>query len=619
MLPLLSLIVGATATLLFLLYLSGTFWRDIYTIFIGIRTKRTMINSIRSNTFLIDLFERQVSRRRKHPFLVFKEETYSYEDADRMANRVGRVLLKLGVATGDIVAVAMSNEPAFVFLYLGVLKIGARITLVNHHLKGEALRHSIICSGPKIVILGKDLENDLPQRVANLEPKVPLPTYVYHSNKQEIFPSLQTHLKEESDSTIDPSVRSNVKLTDPAAYILTSGTTGLPKPAIITHMKALQCSHVYSPVGFSKHEVLYLTLPLYHASGLNLALHNVISVGATLVLREKFSASHFWSDCCKYNVTSFQYIGEMLRYLVNLPTDPNENRHCVTKAIGNGLRQDIWTNFKRRFQVAHIYEFYGSTELPAGCTNFFNVPGSVGRWSPLLRSFSNLIIVRIDPNTNEPFRDQHGRCELIKPGEYGVMLAKLTDKITFDGYLGPASDTSSRIIKDILEEGDFYVNTNDVFSLDSQYNLYFKDRLGDSFRWKGENVSTAEVSNAMNSAEFVMDTNVYGVEIPGCEGKAGMAAINLRGNEHPDQSKISELGHLCREMLPGYARPRFLRFQHQMSLTSTFKQQKVDLVKDGFNPEHVKDPLYYLDRSTDEYKPLANEVYQEIMNGELAL
>ncbi|KAK7011771.1 very long-chain acyl-CoA synthetase, partial [Biomphalaria glabrata] len=320
--------------------------------------------------------------------------------------------------------------------------------------------------------------------------------------------------------------------------------------------------------------------------------------------------------------------------------DPNENRHSVTKAIGNGLRQDIWTKFRRRFQIRHIYEFYGSTELPASCSNLFNVPGSVGRLSPLIRYFTNLILVRIDPNTNEPFRNQLGRCELIKTGEFGILLARLTDKVTFDGYLGPASDTSCRIIKDVLEVGDFYVKTDDVFTLDSHYNLYFKDRIGDSFRgvhleevypflayifiddlyrWKGENVSTAEVSNVMNAADFILDTNVFGVEIPGCEGKAGMAAINIKDNEDLDGSKISELGHLCREKLPGYARPRFLRVQQQMSLTSTFKQQKTDLVKDGFNPSTVREPLYYLDRSTDEYKPLADEIYQEIINGQLAM
>ncbi|CAL1533787.1 unnamed protein product [Lymnaea stagnalis] len=422
-----------------------------------------------------------------------------------------------------------------------------------------------------------------------------------------------------SDAPIDPALRADVTLTDPSAFIFTSGTTGLPKPAIITHKKALLCSYSYGASGFSERDVMYLTLPLYHSSALNLALLNVINVGATMVLREKFTASQFWSDCSKYQVTSFQYIGEMLRYLVNTPPNPSEQFHKVTTAVGNGLRADVWGEFQARFKVARIFEFYGSTELPATVTNLFNIPGSVGRLSPLLSRVTKMILVDLDPDVKQPFRDKTGRCVLTKPGGSGVLLAKLSEKRTFDGYLGAPSATNSRIMKDVLEVGDFYVNTDDVFLIDGEYNLYFKERIGDGFRWKGENVSTAEVSNVLNSVDYVLGTNVFGVEIPGCEGKAGMVAINLKDSETLDDTKIQELGSLCREKLPSYARPRFLRFQHQMSLTSTFKQEKTVLAKEGFDPKVVEEPLYYLDRTNDEYKALDSEVYSEIVRGQLAL
>lgn len=415
------------------------------------------------------------------------------------------------------------------------------------------------------------------------------------------------------------NLRAGVKLSDTAAFIFTSGTTGLPKPAIITHKKMIISAHSYCPVGFSSNDVLYLPLPLYHASALNLALLNVICVGATVVLREKFSASQFWQDCVNHDVTCFQYIGEMLRYLVNTPQVPEDRQHKVWAAVGNGLRADIWAQFKHRFQVKRIFEFYGSTEVPATTINFFNVPGSVGRLSPLLSRLLNQILVKVDEVSGELYRKPDGTCQLVSPGSYGVMLTKLTEKVQFDGYLGPAAETRKRIVQDVLEQGDFYVNTNDIFTLDADFNLYFKDRIGDSFRWKGENVSTAEVSNVMNTASFVQDTNVFGVKVPGYEGKTGMAAINLKENYEVDSEKLEELSVLCRSKLPGYARPRFLRFQRQMSLTSTFKQQKTDLIKEGYDAHVVRDPLYYLDRSKDEFKPLDEAAYDKIVHGEISL
>lgn len=594
-----------------------TLWRDVYTIQLGYRIHKAVTAAIRSNTLVIDLFEGQVRRRPQQPFIRFKDDVYTYADAEVQACRVARALMDVGVGAGDNVAVVMSNEPAFVWLYLGVQKIGAKIALVNHHLRYDSLRYSITSTFPKIVIVGDGLDDYLPGQVSRLVPPLDRPVYSY--NKSDSYPSFAVTMTQVSDAPIDPAIRATVRMSDPSAFIFTSGTTGLPKPAIITHRKALLLSCSYGPSGFSERDVMYLTLPLYHSSALNLALLNVINVGATMFLREKFSATHFWSDCSKYKVTTFQYMGEMLRYLVNTPPKPSEKTHGVTTAVGNGLRADVWKEFQARFKVPRIFEFYGSTELPATVTNFFNIPGSVGRLSPLLSRVTHMILVDLDQEVKKPFRDETGMCVLTGPGGYGVLLAKLSDKRTFDGYLGSPSITNSRIIKDVLEVGDFYVNTDDVFTIDDEYNLYFKERIGDGFRWKGENVSAAEVTNVLNSVDYVLGTNVFGVEVPGCEGKAGMVAINLKDSETLDDSKIQELGCLCREKLPSYARPRFIRFQHQMSLTSTFKQEKTVLAREGFDPQVVQEPLYYLDRTNDEYKELDDEVYSEIVSGQIAL
>ncbi|KAK3759953.1 hypothetical protein RRG08_066618 [Elysia crispata] len=602
--------------------------RDVYTIYVSARFIRMVRNACTRGKLFIDVFEDVVAQNPQKTFIVFHNETYSYGHVDAQANRVARVLESVGFGRDDTLALVMSNEPAFIWIYLGVFKIGGRIAVVNHHLMGEALRSSIVSCAPKLVLVGDGIDEDLPARVAALKPALDMALYSYNpasdlacsrSEPGEDYPCFSSMMANTPGDPLPPGTRAGVKLSDSAAFIFTSGTTGLPKPAIITHRKMLQCGHNYRPVGFSSNEIMYLTLPLYHASALNLALLNVISVGATVVLREKFSVSQFWQDCVRHNVTCFQYIGEMLRYLVNTAPVPEETQHKVWAVVGNGLRADIWVKFKTRFQVKHIYEFYGSTEVPATAINLFNVPGSVGRLSPLLSRLMNLILVKVDQVTGEPHRNSDGRCELTTPGSYGVMLLKLTDKVQFDGYLGPAADTRKRIVQDVLEAGDFYVNTNDVFSLDADYNLFFKDRIGDSYRWKGENVSTAEVSNVMNTASFVQDTNVFGVKVPGYEGKTGMAAINLKENHEVDSEKIEELSNLCRSKLPGYARPRFLRFQRQMSLTSTFKQLKTDLAKEGYDTQVVRDPLYYLDRSKDEFKPLDEVAHKKIILGEIAL
>ncbi|BFZ01124.1 hypothetical protein BsWGS_04163 [Bradybaena similaris] len=596
-------------------------WRDLYTIFLNISLLRAVKKAYKTKELIIDQFERQAATKPQHPFILFKEDIFTYSAVNLQANNVAFSLQKLGIVPGDTIALVMSNEPAFLWIYLGVQKLGARIALVNHHLVCEALRHSITSCSPKLVIVGLGSDNSLPDRVCSLKPHLEIPVYVYKQDPQvpSCLPSFSDLMSQAPGDQFPSTFRSGVKLSDPCTFIFTSGTTGLPKPAIISHKKTILCSHSYKPVGFSSKEVMYLTLPLYHASALNLAFLNVINVGATLVLREKFSSSHFWTDCVKYQATCFQYIGEMLRYLVNSPVKPEEQQHRVWAAIGNGLRPDIWAKVKSRFQIDKIFEFYGSTELPATVANLFNVPGSVGHLSPLLSKLTKLILVKVDMSSREPWRNAAGRCELITPGESGLLLAQLTDKVTFDGYLGPASDTSSRIIKDVLEAGDFYVNTNDVFTMDKDYNLFFKDRIGDSFRWMGENVSTAELSNLMNTATFVQDTNVFGVQVPGYEGKTGMAAINLKEGEELDDDKVQEIGSLCRQKLPGYARPRFLRFQRQMSLTSTFKQQKTELVKEGFDPHHVDEPLYYLDRSSDVFRPLDDKTYNDIVQGHIAL
>uniref|UniRef100_A0A0B7BKD3 Long-chain-fatty-acid--CoA ligase n=1 Tax=Arion vulgaris TaxID=1028688 RepID=A0A0B7BKD3_9EUPU len=324
-------------------------WRDLYTLFVNIRVIRRVKKAYLAQELVIDQFERQALLRSKHPLIIFKDQRFTYSEVNRQANRVAHSLVKLGIRQGNVIAIVMTNEPAFLWIYLGVQKLGARVALVNHHLLSEGLRYSITSCAPKLVITGSGQGDSITERVTHLQPKLDIPLYTYHPEHNVDLPIFSEIMAEVSDDPFPASFRSGVRLSDPCAFIFTSGTTGLPKPAIISHKKAILCSYCFSPVGFSSKEIMYLTLPLYHSSALNLAFLNVINVGATIVLREKFSVSDFWPDCVKYKVTCFQYIGEMLRYLVNSAEKPDERHHKIWAAIGNGLRPDIWIKFKSRF------------------------------------------------------------------------------------------------------------------------------------------------------------------------------------------------------------------------------------------------------------------------------
>lgn len=405
-------------------------------------------------------------------------------------------------------------------------------------------------------------------------------------------------------------------MADTSLYIFTSGTTGLPKAARISHLKILQCQGFYQLCGARPEDVIYLALPLYHMSGSLLGVVGCLGIGATVVLKSRFSAGQFWEDCQRHGVTVFQYIGELCRYLVNQPPTEAERGHKVRLAVGSGLRADTWERFVRRFGPLRVLETYGLTEGNVATFNYTGQRGAVGRASWLYRRVFPFSLIRCDVATGEPTRDAQGHCVATSPGEPGLLVAPVSPQSPFLGYAGGPELAQGKLLHDVFRPGDVFFNTGDLLVCDDQGFLRFHDRTGDTFRWKGENVATTEVAEVLEALDFLQEVNVYGVAVPGHEGRAGMAALVLRP---PHTLDLADLYAHVSENLPPYARPRFLRLQASLETTETFKQQKVRMTREGFDPSALSDPLYVLDQAAGAYLPLTPARYSALLAGDLRI
>ncbi|KAK3095057.1 hypothetical protein FSP39_009767 [Pinctada imbricata] len=342
-----------------------------------------------------------------------------------------------------------------------------------------------------------------------------------------------------------------------------------------------------------------------------------------MVLKKKFSASQFLDDCRKYDVTVIHYVGELCRYLVSRPPRDNDRDHKIKLAYGNGLRKDVWKELNTRFNIPNVTEFYGATEMPVGFINLTNKFGACGRLSPLLKMLVPVDLVKYDMEEQDLVRNEKGFAVRAKVGEPGLLIIKLTNVkgITFEGYKGRTEENQKKIFHDVFKKGDQFINTGDLFTVDKDYDMFFSDRIGDTFRWKGENVSTTEVSNILVELDFIMDACVFGVLIPGCEGRAGMVALSLKsqGETTLTTHQLATIIDHCKNNLGVYAWPRFLRIQKELEITSTYKQRKMALVTEGFDPDKVKSTVYYLDCKTQTYKQIDKATYAEICSGKIAM
>ena len=548
-------------------------------------------------------------------FLRFEQQVFTYRQANALINRHAHAYRSAGVKAGHTIALVMDNRPSFIWHVFGLHKIGAVPSLVNTNLTGNTLAHALRACEPFAIVASGAHSTAVREVAAEVSAQLAGGSdamWVDHeddppaASSERTFNALLTGASEANpDRTLRP------QLHGLAAYIYTSGTTGLPKAALVPHHRTYRAGAVWSAVAmrYVPGDVTYCCLPLYHSNALLLALGSVVTGGVTLALARKFSRTRFWDDARAHGATHMIYIGELCRYLMNAEPSPGDRRHKIRIATGNGLRPDIWQAFQDRFGLERIVEFYAATEGNCVTLNGFGVVGSVGPQTP------NMRLVRWDEARQEIVRDAAGKPVLARTGEPGILLGKITRKMSFEGYRD-AKATEQKVLRDLFEPGDAYFNTGDLLRRDRFRLLYFTDRLGDTFRWKGENVSTTEVQEALSSVPGLAEVNAYGVRVPNTEGRAGMVALVMA--EGASFDPVAFKAHVDRS-LPGYARPLFVRVSPQLDTTATFKLKKNELQDQGFDPGRVPDPLYLRHPQRDAYVPLDPALYAELASGSLKL
>lgn len=558
-----------------------------------------------------DDFEAIVDKYPNNVAFRFEGGITTYAEMDALANKVANWALGKGLVAGDAVALFMENRPEYVSFWYGLSKIGVVVGLINHNLTDKALAHCVNIADAKMIITGADQDENV-RSAASLfdgDPKV----WTFGGQEGE---DLTGPLNGASDARTDRSHREHLRGKDLCLYVYTSGTTGLPKAAKLTQTRTQGMMRSFiAPCNLTSRDRVYVTLPLYHGTGGICGVGMAMMVGASVVLRKKFSASGFWDDCADQGVTAIVYIGELCRYLMNSPEHPREREHKIRTGFGNGLRPDIWQGFLDRFNIPTLVEFYGSTEGNVSFANYDGKVGSVGRMPSYLKNtFAHVAFVKFDVVEEEPVRGEDGFCIRTDDDEPGEVLGRVGDdaRTRFEGY-NDEEATKKKLIRNVFEEGDMWFRTGDLMKKDALGYVYFVDRIGDTFRWKGENVSTNEVAEFVAQAPGISTANVYGVEVPGTDGRAGMAAITTKGDVDYDG-----LYDWLAERLPKYAIPLFIRVQKEAETTGTFKYRKVELVKEGFDPDQVGgEPIWYFDPDSKKYEPLTADAYATLKSGAL--
>ena len=570
-----------------------------------------------STNLICDDFEAAIDKFADHTALVFEDERLTYRDVENLANRFAAWGLSQGLKAGESVALLLPNCSAYVAAWMGLAKLGVASALINNNLSGAALAHCLSISGATHVVTDMACLPLIGSIRAGLAR--PLTYWLIDAQPEALADNIKAlDLKSPLLPPERPSkaLRAGLTAKDVALYIYTSGTTGMPKAARITHMRAQLYMRAFAGVTAAKaDDRIYCALPLYHSTGGLCGVGAALMNGATLVLRRKFSASQFWDDIVDHDCTIFVYIGELCRYLVNQPPHPKERAHHLKLAFGNGMRPEVWTEFQQRFGVPKILEFYGSTEGNVSTFNYDGKPGAIGRIPHYMRGRFMVKLVRFDVEAETPVRGPNGLCQECAPGEVGeaVGLIGADARSNYTGYVDSAA-SERKILRNAFAQGDAWFRTGDLMRQDEEGYFYFVDRIGDTYRWKGENVSTTEVAQAVAHYPGVAEVNVYGVNIANLDGRAGMAAITPGEGFALDGLRA----HLQKE-LPGYARPIFIRIEPAIETTGTFKYRKVDLVRDGFDPAKVEHPLYFDDPETQRYEPITHELYARIQAGAFKL
>ncbi len=536
-------------------------------------------------------FQRGAAKHPDRPFLRFEGREYTWGEANAEVNRYANVLAAHGVKRGDVVGILMANRPEALFTVLATVKLGATAGLLNHNQRDVVLQHSFGLLNSVLDVIGEESAEALGTLA---EPR------------PDLLWSEQLAAEAATANSANPAVTEQITAKERAYLIFTSGTTGLPKASVMTHLRWTKSMAGIGGLGvrLTGEDTLYCCLPLYHNNALTVALSSVIAGGATFALGRKFSATRFWEEAIANQATAFIYIGELCRYLLNQPPRRTDQAHTVRLCVGNGLRPELWDEFQHRFGIKRIVEFYGASEGNVAFINAFSVDKTAG-FTPL-----PFAIVEYDDATGKALRHPDGRLRRVGKGGVGLLLAKVTKSSPFDGYTD-ASATESKLVRDGFKDGDCWFDTGDLVRDQGFGHIAFVDRLGDTFRWKGENVATTEVEGAFDGIDFLTQAVVFGVDIPGTDGKAGMAAVTLHEGAAFD-GKVAAKALYAH--LPTYAVPLFIRVVPELEQTSTFKSRKVELRKAGYDPDDTG-ALYVLAGRAEGYVPFYADYPSEVAAG----
>jgi fatty-acyl-CoA synthase len=563
---------------------------------------------------LSTVIEEVAARMGDAPALLSDRETLTYSELAHRANQYARWALEQGLAKGDVVCLLMTNRPEYFAVWLGITSVGVVVSLLNTNLVGSSLAHCIRIVSPKRIIASAEFVDTLNVVLPQLEIS---PRIWIHGKAYPTFPRIDLDVESYSGASLSRIERRETDLDDLALYIYTSGTTGLPKAAKVSHVRAMQWSHWFAGMmDVQPDDRMYNCLPMYHSVGGVQAIGAMLVAGGSVVVREKFSASQFWNDIVRYDCTLIQYIGELCRYLLHTERSSSETEHRIRLACGNGLAAEIWDAFKDRFHIPQILEFYAATEGNVSMFNIRGRRGAIGHIPAYLTHRFSPLLILVDAETGEPARNEQGLCIPCLSNQTGEALGRMKDDSEsqgsqFEGYSSREA-SEKKILHDVLEAGDAWFRTGDLMRKDEKGYYYFVDRIGDTFRRKGENIAASEVAGVIREFPGVKHANVYGVAVPGVDGRVGMAT--LVSDRKMDLAGIRK--HLV-NCLPPYARPVFLRISSAADLTGTFKYSKTEFVRQGYDPDGTGDALYF--DNTNEYVPLDKDLYERIQEGEFRL
>lgn len=562
------------------------------------------------------IIDEMAVRQGSAPALLSDGQCLSYDGLASRKNQYARWALGQGIQKGDVVGLLMNNCPEYYAAWMGISSVGGVTALLNTSLSGAVLLHCIQTANVKHIIVAGEYVDAVSALASRMNNK---PEIWVHGPGNARWRRIDRDLEQRSGSMLRKEARRDVTIEDRALCIFTSGTTGVSKAANLSHARVLQWSYWFAGMmDVERQDRMYNCLPMYHGIGGVLVPGAMIAGGGSVVVQERFSASQFWSDVLGWKCTMFQYIGELCRYLLHATSARSAMGHQLRLICGNGMGADVWKEFQEKFSIPRVLEFYASTE---GGVSLFNVEeerGSIGRVPPYLRHRFSPELVRCDEELCQPVRDNGGLCVRCAANEVGEALGKMSaDPATigtrFEGYTDKEA-SEKKILRNVFKPGDAWVRTGDLMRRDERGYFYFVDRIGDTFRWKGENVASSEVAAALRAHTGIEHAIVYGVRVPGTDGRAGMAAV--AANDAVDLGALR--AHLG-SYLPSYARPVFIRVCGKIDVNGNFKYTKGELAQQGYDPTGVLDPIYFDYPARGAFVRVDQALYQQIRDGRIRI